>query len=38
MSRSLRELSDYLSRHPESLLRGRPQNAESTNLQPRSSN
>jgi len=26
-ARSLRELSDYLSRHPESLLRGRPDNA-----------
>lgn len=26
-SRSLRELSDYLGRHPESLLRGRPDNA-----------
>lgn len=25
-SRSLRELSDYLGRHPESLLRGRPDN------------
>lgn len=38
MSRSLRELSDYLSRHPESLLRGRPQNAGSTSLQPSPSN
>lgn len=28
MSRSLRELSDYLGRHPESLLRGRPKGAE----------
>ncbi|MES2818088.1 MAG: MlaD family protein [Pseudomonadota bacterium] len=28
MSRSLRELSDYLGRHPESLIRGRPENAE----------
>lgn len=27
MSRSLRELSDYLGRHPESLIRGRPDNA-----------
>ncbi len=27
MSRSLRELSDYLGRHPESLIRGRPENA-----------
>ncbi len=26
-SRSLRDLSDYLSRHPESLIRGRPKNA-----------
>lgn len=27
MSRSLRELSDYLGRNPESLIRGRPENA-----------
>lgn len=27
MSRSLRELSDYLGRHPESLIRGRPDSA-----------
>ncbi|MCF5071626.1 MCE family protein, partial [Pseudomonas syringae] len=27
MSRSLREFSDYLGRHPESLIRGRPNNA-----------
>lgn len=26
-SRSLRDLTDYLSRHPESLIRGRPKNA-----------
>lgn len=26
-SRSLRELSEYLGRHPESLIRGRPENA-----------
>ncbi|MBK5356654.1 MCE family protein [Pseudomonas sp. TH41] len=26
-SRSLRDLSDYLGRHPESLIRGRPENA-----------
>ncbi|MHC8412568.1 PqiB family protein [Pseudomonas sp. Hz4] len=32
MSRSLRELSDYLGRHPESLLRGRPDNAEPMDL------
>jgi paraquat-inducible protein B len=37
MSRSLRELSDYLNRHPESLLRGRPNDAAATNLQPTSS-
>jgi paraquat-inducible protein B len=28
----LRELSDYLSRHPESLLRGRPKDAPAQNL------
>jgi paraquat-inducible protein B len=33
MSRSLRELSDYLGRHPESLIRGRPENAEPIDLQ-----
>ena len=37
MSRSLRELSDYLSRNPESLLRGRPKDAPAQNLQPSSS-
>ncbi|WP_447752476.1 PqiB family protein [Pseudomonas nicosulfuronedens] len=34
MSRSLRDLSDYLGRHPESLLRGRPKGADADNLQP----
>lgn len=33
MSRSLRELSDYLGRHPESLIRGRPESATPKNLQ-----
>jgi paraquat-inducible protein B len=33
MSRSLRELSDYLGRHPESLIRGRPNNAAPSDLQ-----
>lgn len=33
MSRSLRDLSDYLGRHPESLLRGRPNNAAPMDLQ-----
>lgn len=33
MSRSLRELSDYLGRHPESLIRGRPDNAVPLDLQ-----
>lgn len=33
MSRSLRELSDYLGRHPESLIRGRPNNAAPLDLQ-----
>ncbi|KAA8552634.1 MULTISPECIES: PqiB family protein [Pseudomonas] len=33
MSRSLRELSDYLGRHPESLIRGRPDNAAPLDLQ-----
>ncbi|MCU1752654.1 intermembrane transport protein PqiB [Pseudomonas sp. 6D_7.1_Bac1] len=37
-SRSLRELSDYLTRHPESLLRGRPKGAAAQDLQPSSSN
>ncbi|MGH8388501.1 MAG: intermembrane transport protein PqiB [Pseudomonas sp.] len=31
-SRSLRDLSDYLGRHPESLLRGRPENAAPMDL------
>ncbi|MNO99212.1 Paraquat-inducible protein B [compost metagenome] len=34
MSRSLRDLSDYLGRHPESLIRGRPKAADADNLQP----
>ncbi|SDO23169.1 PqiB family protein [Pseudomonas jinjuensis] len=34
MSRSLRDLSDYLGRHPESLIRGRPKAADANNLQP----
>lgn len=33
MSRSLRELSDYMGRHPESLIRGRPDNAPPMDLQ-----
>lgn len=33
-SRSLRDLSDYLSRHPESLIRGRPKSADPNDLQP----
>jgi paraquat-inducible protein B len=33
MSRSLRELSDYLGRHPDSLIRGRPDNAAPLDLQ-----
>lgn len=33
-SRSLRDLSDYLSRHPESLIRGRPKSVDANNLQP----
>ncbi|EXF96385.1 mammalian cell entry protein [Pseudomonas fluorescens HK44] len=37
-SRSLRELSDYLTRHPESLVRGRPKGAQAQDLQPSSSN
>lgn len=32
MSRSLREFSDYLGRHPESLIRGRPENAAPMDL------
>ncbi|MDD0973768.1 intermembrane transport protein PqiB [Pseudomonas fontis] len=34
MSRSLRELSDYLSRHPESLLLGRPKGASADSPSP----
>jgi len=33
-SRSLRDLSDYLGRHPESLIRGRSRSAEAENLLP----
>ena len=33
MSRSLRELADYLGRNPESLIRGRPDNAGPMDLQ-----
>lgn len=33
-SRSLRDLSDYLSRHPESLIRGRSRSADANDLQP----
>lgn len=36
-SRSLRELTNYLGRHPEALLRGRPKSAEPSNLRPSSS-
>ncbi|WP_166362822.1 intermembrane transport protein PqiB [Pseudomonas akapageensis] len=36
-SRSLRELTNYLGRHPESLLRGRPKSALPPSLQPSSS-
>ena len=32
-SRSLRDLADYLGRHPESLIRGRPNNAAPMDLQ-----
>ncbi|MHC8314373.1 PqiB family protein [Pseudomonas sp. LB3P31] len=32
-SRSLRDLADYLGRHPESLIRGRPNNAAPIDLQ-----
>lgn len=38
VSRSLRELSDYLTQHPESLLRGRPTGLPVLNLKPSSSN
>jgi len=34
VSRSLRDLSDYLGRHPESLIRGRPKSKEATTLDP----
>ena len=34
MSRSLRDLSDYLGRHPESLIRGRPKAAGAEDLRP----
>jgi paraquat-inducible protein B len=34
VSRSLRDLSDYLGRHPESLIRGRPKSREATTLDP----
>ncbi|WP_445673014.1 PqiB family protein [Pseudomonas inefficax] len=34
MSRSLRDLADYLGRHPESLIRGRPKAAGAEKLQP----
>ena len=33
-ARSLRDLSDYLGRHPESLIRGRPNNAPYEGQQP----
>ncbi|MDA8486370.1 MlaD family protein [Pseudomonas resinovorans] len=33
-SRSLRDLSDYLGRHPESLIRGRPKSVNANSLQP----
>ncbi|MCP8347690.1 mammalian cell entry protein [Pseudomonas sp. FBF18] len=36
MTRSMRELADYLKRNPESLLRGRPDNAPADALQPSS--
>lgn len=32
-SRSLRDLADYLGRHPESLIRGRPENAAPMDMQ-----
>ncbi|MFO3723555.1 intermembrane transport protein PqiB [Pseudomonas sp. HLMP] len=34
MSRSLRDLSDYLGRHPESLIRGRPKAVDADGLRP----
>lgn len=34
MSRSLRDLSDYLGRHPESLIRGRPKAAGAERVKP----
>lgn len=34
MSRSLRDLSDYLGRHPESLIRGRPKDSQYENQNP----
>lgn len=34
MSRSLRDLADYLGRHPESLIRGRPKAAGAEALEP----
>jgi paraquat-inducible protein B len=34
MSRSLRDLADYLGRHPESLIRGRPKAAGPADLEP----
>jgi paraquat-inducible protein B len=34
MSRSLRDLADYLGRHPESLIRGRPKSAGAAELEP----
>lgn len=36
MTRSMRELADYLKRNPESLLRGRPDNAPADALPPSS--
>lgn len=34
MSRSVRDLTDYLGRHPESLIRGKPKGMDADNLQP----
>ncbi|WP_243055220.1 intermembrane transport protein PqiB [Pseudomonas sp. BP01] len=34
MSRSVRDLTDYLGRHPESLIRGKPKGADADNLKP----
>jgi len=34
MSRSLRDLADYLGRHPESLIRGRPKAAGADDVKP----